>query len=442
MQNIDVLNRQPFIDNVINLFDMISKDKRGCVFAIDGDWGTGKSFILEQIEKQVENIQSEETYNDRYYLFHYNCWQYDYYTEPAVAIISAMLDKANSMTTTKISKKISATWKVAKDILSRISGEFVKNKIGIDVVEIANSVLAEEERQTINEREFDEWFSFKRTLDDTRTKIQEIATEKTVLIFVDELDRCLPQYAIKVIERLHHIFDGLENVIVVLAIDSSQLNHSIEEIFGQGTDAEKYLKKFISFKLKLDYGNIQDNVWDKYSVYFEMFNGIYYDDENEVRNTIQKVFDAAQFDIREKEKIIEKATTIQKLICDEKCDYSIMLLEMFIMIFATSRKKNGDAESLDILASINSSNYVGLGISIGTQLLNTFKSIEKSCRNGTHHRGTRNFIECESSVAVAFCLLNEIYSDKDNTYGDPDIEKYKKEIEICKRFERYRKLLE
>ena len=93
----DILDRQPFIDKVISILEILSKEKRGISFAIDGDWGSGKTFVLEQLEKQLELVQSEETADDRYFLFHYNCWQYDYYDEPSVAIISAMLEKADSM---------------------------------------------------------------------------------------------------------------------------------------------------------------------------------------------------------------------------------------------------------------------------------------------------------------------------------------------------------
>ena len=47
--------------------------------------------MIEEIEKQLKVPQFEETNGDKYFVFHYNCWQHDYYDEPAVAIISAML---------------------------------------------------------------------------------------------------------------------------------------------------------------------------------------------------------------------------------------------------------------------------------------------------------------------------------------------------------------
>lgn len=105
----DILDRQLFIDKIISILKILSEKKRGTSFAIDGDWGSEKTFVLEQLEKQLEPVQSEETADDRYFLFHYNCWQYDYYDEPAVAIISAMLEKADSMCSSKAGKILAAS---------------------------------------------------------------------------------------------------------------------------------------------------------------------------------------------------------------------------------------------------------------------------------------------------------------------------------------------
>lgn len=110
----DVLNRQPFIDKILSILETLSKEKKGLSFAIDGEWGAGKTFVLEQLENQLDLIQSEESADNRYFLFHYNCWQYDYYDEPAVAIISAMLEKAYSMNNSDLEKMVKASWSMVK----------------------------------------------------------------------------------------------------------------------------------------------------------------------------------------------------------------------------------------------------------------------------------------------------------------------------------------
>ena len=334
----DILNRQPFIDKVLSILETLSKDKRGISFAIDGDWGSGKTFVLEQLEKQLEPIQSEETANDRYFLFHYNCWQYDYYDEPAVAIISAMLEKAYSMNNSKLEKTVKVSWNMAKEKLIGIGNEFVKNKIGIDVVETVTDFQKEWQKQELDNNSFDKWFSFKKTIDSTRKTIHEIASEKTVVIIVDELDRCMPNYAIKVLERLHHIFDGIDNVILIFAIDASHLQHSVKSIFGNKDDktVDRYLRKFINFELKLDYGNIQNNVLEKYQDYFRLFSSIHFpNDEERVKEIIFILFKYSRIDIRNQEKLVEQARTMHRIACTKNnSDYSILLFELLVSIFS------------------------------------------------------------------------------------------------------------
>ena len=53
----------------------------------------------------------------------------------------------------------------------------------------------------------------------------ELAETHTLVIVVDELDRCLPDYAIKILERLHHLFADVNGTILILRSDS----HSGEE---------------------------------------------------------------------------------------------------------------------------------------------------------------------------------------------------------------------
>lgn len=216
-EKIDILDRAKIMSDIEQILVLLSEQKQGRVFALDGKWGYGKTYILERLEKELEGLQNEETQDDRFYVFHYNCWQYDYYEEPVVAIVSAMLDKYGGKSEKEKAQKV----------IKEIAGQIVKNKIGIDLVETHDNISKKEQFQ------FDEMFGFKTTLDYTRNKICELTKDKTVLLVVDELDRCMPEYAIKVLERLHHMFEGLDNVIVLLAIDSTQLEHSVKEIYGE-----------------------------------------------------------------------------------------------------------------------------------------------------------------------------------------------------------------
>lgn len=212
--------------------------------------GSWQDFYFRKTRAKLEMEMNEETSDNRYFVFHYNCWKYDYYEEPAIAIISALKDKVD------IENKIcsvvaSYAWKEAKKSVENMAKEFVKNKIGIDLVQVIEDIKSEGDIRQEKESEFDTLFNFNRALENVRKQIEELAEYKTMIIVVDELDRCMPAYAIKILERLHHMFEGIDNVLVIIAVDSNQLNHSIKEIYGDLVDTERYLKNLYPLNITL-----------------------------------------------------------------------------------------------------------------------------------------------------------------------------------------------
>ena len=71
-KKIDILNRTAIIEDLFNIIQSASENQAYCSFAIEGAWGVGKTFILEELEKKVEIEINEETSDNRYFLFHYN----------------------------------------------------------------------------------------------------------------------------------------------------------------------------------------------------------------------------------------------------------------------------------------------------------------------------------------------------------------------------------
>lgn len=329
---IDVLGREQYVQELLELTITLSNNRSNCCFTIDGEWGIGKTFVLEMFEEEMENIISEETNDNKFYLFHYNCWQYDYYDEPSIAIVSSMLETAKyeiSLWNQKEVIKGQAAWETVKNHLETIAGEFIKNKIGINLVELYRDYKQNEDGIEEELYKFDELFAFRETLEKTKLIIGQIAKEKTIVIVVDELDRCVPQYAIKVLERLHHIFNEVENVIVIISIDSKQIEHSIKEIYGPDTEVKKYLRKFISFSKKLDTGVPDLNILTKYDTYFKNF---LFEDST----SIDKIHDffsilCEKIDIRTQEKIVDKSEMLHKMIFGTECIGSeVLLVELLI----------------------------------------------------------------------------------------------------------------
>ena len=365
-KRLDLLNREEFVGNVIKIVNQLSDIKRGCCFAIEGGWGVGKTFVIEEIEEQLKVLQSEETNSDRYFVFHYNCWQHDYYDEPAVAIISAMLasiKEDEALLSKDIDNTMKAGYEFAKEKFKEIAGLYIENKIGINLISLADEIKGKQDEMEDEENEFDEMFNFSQTIEKVRNKLQEIAEERTIVLFVDELDRCIPQYAIKVLERLHHIFYDLDNVVVIMAIDREQLEHSVKEMFGDTSsiDVERYLKKFIDFSVVLDNGTINESYWEKYKIYFDKFMVEQEGDKEEITNILSKLFPT--IDIRRQEKLMEKANMVHSLVCNNKVDISVLVFEVLYEVLKIW--KFGD---LKYVAVINDGGYPEISKRIGDRM--------------------------------------------------------------------------
>lgn len=76
-----------------------------------------------------------------------------------------------------------------------------------------------------------------------------------LVIFIDELDRCNPIYAIKLLERIKHFFDH-ENIIFVFSVNVKELTNTISNYYGQNFDSHRYLNKFFDVSIDLPQVNI------------------------------------------------------------------------------------------------------------------------------------------------------------------------------------------
>ncbi len=331
----DLLNREEFIEQIIQIISLFSQKSKPSCFAINGNWGVGKSFVLKKLEDRLEEIQSEETQSNKYLLFHYNCWEYDYYDEPLVAIVASMLDtidKKENLIPANIKTKIKGFLKAIGNGLLLKTNQIIEEKTGIDPKEIIETVKNANENtaeQIEKNQAYDSNFLFKSTLESLKKILYNLSQDKTIIFVVDELDRCLPEYTIKVLERLHHIFDNISNIQVVLSIDKEQLTYTIKQIYGEKTDVDKYLAKFIDFEVKLNEGNLNDKFEEEFEYYlgkFELLNSA--TQITDVKDFQKKIFSG--IDMRSRIDIINKCYLLHEFLCkEEKTDFSVMCIELF-----------------------------------------------------------------------------------------------------------------
>lgn len=85
-----------------------------------------------------------------------------------------------------------------------------------------------------------------------RDVFNDIIVEKAekLVIFIDELDRCKPSFAIEMLERIKHYFDD-ERIIFVVSLNKEQLIHTISNYYGSEFDATRYLNRFFDISVNL-----------------------------------------------------------------------------------------------------------------------------------------------------------------------------------------------
>ena len=271
MKHNDFLSRQTYIDLLKSIISNQSNNQSGYSFAIDGAWGSGKTWILNELETQLDNS---------YLIFHYNAWENDFYGEPLVAILSVIISEIEKIYKKEqiidgINSKLAETSLfLLKNLAISFVNTTVQNKIGVDFRDVVNDLKdiknANSELKNI-EKQVNTFLPLKKGIETIKNQLSEFSKHATIVFVVDELDRCLPEYAIKVLERLHHICNDL-TVIQILAINKKNLAESICKVFGktflekeniyawQELFADKYLQKFVDIIIPLPNGKLENKL--------------------------------------------------------------------------------------------------------------------------------------------------------------------------------------
>ena len=71
-----------------------------------------------------------------------------------------------------------------------------------------------------------------------------------LIVFIDELDRCKPEYAVRLLERIKHYFSN-DRITFVFSVNIEELQHTIKRYYGEGFDACRYLDRFFDYRIAL-----------------------------------------------------------------------------------------------------------------------------------------------------------------------------------------------
>lgn len=216
----DQLSRQKQVEGFCNL--LMGIEGHAAVL-LDGTWGSGKTAFARM---SAAYLQSQEVS-----VVEFNAWQQAHTDNPLVDLVSAISAQVGGDAKKRIveaATKIGA--RAATAALKVVtSGVVDLNELQVDKDGGLSASWEETEEETHH---------FKGHL-------KEAASEAggRIVVLIDELDRCHPTYALKLLPVVRHLFD-VDGVIVVLAINRGELVHSVQSIYGPDFSADRYLRRF------------------------------------------------------------------------------------------------------------------------------------------------------------------------------------------------------
>jgi len=308
----DTLNRKVYGDSLYNLFQKFEDNNVVC---LDAPWGEGKSSFIKMwlAEIKKKNINC----------IYYDAYSNDYNDDPFISFTSEIISLAEThFSDTSLIQDYKSEFKnkavnIAKNIL--ISG----TKIGIKaltaglinysdietlkdikdgVTDEADNLLSKyaEQKITSYKDEKQTIIKFKVLLSDLGNEIR-VKQNFPLLIIIDELDRCRPDFSLLLLERIKHLF-SVDNVSFLILTNLTQLKNYVETIYGTKIDAHNYLHKF--FTISTTFPTKSDNTYNEYhQLFFEKLcrhHGII--KINELGFTALPLFRHLNFSLREIER--------------------------------------------------------------------------------------------------------------------------------------------
>lgn len=236
----DKLNREPLADNLTCIANIYADT--GAVIAIDGDWGAGKTTFVR--------MWSQKLLEDNYKAIYFNAWETDFQDDPFIALMSELNAVFRDSPTFK--NVVTSCARIGLKVIGEAAKGIVKKTTGVDSDEIKAGI---DELVDQCNKKMTDYQQQKDNLKDFKNKLKEfVASEsngKPVFFFIDELDRCNPHYAVKLLERIKHLFD-VPNIIFILAVNINQLQHAVRGFYGSSMiDGKEYLRRFIDIEYTL-----------------------------------------------------------------------------------------------------------------------------------------------------------------------------------------------
>ena len=214
---------------------------------IDGSWGTGKT---EFCHKLINLMHEQESHH----LIYIDAFKADHANEPLMTVLAEVIKVLpEDESKQNFIKKALPAVRYGLKTIAKAGVSHLLRQDAADVVDDFDKQIQQAADKTIDatvESILKDHVEAEKNLKALQEAMAEIAAEKPIVLFVDELDRCRPNFAVDMLEIIKHTFD-VDGVQFVLVTNTQQLKASINHCYGAAVDAQRYLDKFIKFRFEL-----------------------------------------------------------------------------------------------------------------------------------------------------------------------------------------------
>lgn len=253
--------------------------------------------------------------SEGYKTIYFNAWESDFVSEPMLALLDGLRNTTFDQDFAfeqrqQLSATVDTIIGITRAIpVIKIIGDVGKAvKDGVDqCIEDTNDFQRTQSLQSLV-AEFKERLS---------NYAKTISKDKPLIIFVDELDRCRPDYAVQMLERIKHFF-AIDNIIFVLSIDKKVLCESIKAVYGGlKIDTEAYLRRFVDIEFDLPEPQIdlfakalfdQKEIGEYFTNYYDVISGEHR--EERLKDTLIDCFLSQSNSLRDVEKYFNRLEII------------------------------------------------------------------------------------------------------------------------------------
>lgn len=269
------LDRNKYIEQFYKM--LTSNTSNFSTISLDGKWGSGKTFFI----KHAQLLMSVKLYEERkadfksifgkyegdkyspirgvvsnldkceVFPFYYDAWENDTDPYPVLSILYSLYKSLDigSLEDKSIKENLNS-------ILSCLSMSaqllFGVPDINGGIKQINNEFKSSRKKELL--LPITDHHSIIELIKQLINDVINKSHCKSIVIFVDELDRCNPSYAVRLLEDIKHYF-LMDNVTFVFSVNLSELQHMVKSVYGEQFDAFRYLDRFFDIRLNLPVAN-------------------------------------------------------------------------------------------------------------------------------------------------------------------------------------------